>query len=152
MRSPAASNPHWSNLTRKVLELLFQAAQQAEIVSPAEAEAALQQAEPQTEVEPNPETLRYMAQQAALYEAQREHLLKTHAGQYVLFEDGKVLDADIDFETLILRIFAETGPRDVFIQQVPQLHLAHKVAGQPQSSAERATGHIAVVNPAKFLE
>ncbi len=109
---------HWSNLTRKILELLFQAAQQAELVSEAEAEAALQQADQQAELEPNPETLRYMEQQAASYEAQREQLLQTHAGQYVHFEDGNVLDADTDFETLILRTFAETGPRDVFIQQV----------------------------------
>lgn len=109
---------HWSNLTRKVLELLFQAAQQAELVSEAEAEAALQQAEQQAALEPNSEALRYMEQQAALYEAQREQLLQTHAGQYVLFEDGKVLDADTDFETLILRTFLENGYRDVFIQQV----------------------------------
>lgn len=110
--------PHWSNLTRKVLELLFQAAQQAELVSAAEAEAALQQADQQAELEPNPETLRYMEQQAALYEAQRERLLQTHAGQYIHFEDGTVLDADADFETLILRTFAETGSKDVFIQAV----------------------------------
>lgn len=59
-----------------------------------------------------------MERQAALYEAQREQLLQIHPEQYVLFGDGKVLDADTDFETLILRIFAEIGPREVFIQQV----------------------------------
>lgn len=104
----------WSNLTQKVLELTFQAAQQAELVSETEAEAVLRQ----TEVVPDIEVLRYMEQQAVLYEAQKERLLQTHRGQYILFEDGKVLDADADFETLVLRTFAQNGPRDVFVQQV----------------------------------
>jgi hypothetical protein len=34
---------HWSNLTRKIVELLVQAAQQAELVSQSEAEAVLYQ-------------------------------------------------------------------------------------------------------------
>jgi uncharacterized protein (DUF3084 family) len=105
---------HWSNLTQKILELLFQAAQQAELVSEAEAKALLQP----SDLEPNPEILAYMEQQAILYDEQREHLLQTHLGQYVRFENGQILDADQDLETLILRTYAATGPRDVFIRQV----------------------------------
>ena len=106
---------HWSNLTQKVLELTVQTAQQTELVNEAETEAILRQTQ---KVEADPEVLRYMEQQAALYKSQQNQLLGTYLGQYILFEDGKVLDADLDFETLILRIFAETGPRDVFIRQV----------------------------------
>lgn len=106
---------HWSNLRRKILELLFQAAQQAELVSSAEADAALEQTVTDA---PASEVLDYMERQATLYSAQRDALTQRYLGQYVLFADGQVLDADRNFETLILRAYAETGPRDVFIQQV----------------------------------
>ena len=105
---------HWSNLTRKVLELLFQAAEQANIVSGAEAEAVLQA----HEAEADPEVLAYMERQSSLYQKHQAQLHQTYLGQYVLFEDGNVLDADADFEALVLRTFENEAPRDVFIKQV----------------------------------
>ena len=61
----------WSNLTHKVLELLFQAAQQADIVSKTEVEAVLQQRDKASNVE----ILAYMERQSVLYEEHREQLL-----------------------------------------------------------------------------
>lgn len=104
----------WSNLTQKASELLLQAAQNAEIVSPAEAEAAIQSSEHTHDSD----VLAYMERQATLYEAQKDQLISTYQGQFVYFEEGKVIDADNDFEILILRIFADSGPRDIFIRQV----------------------------------
>ena len=61
----------WSNLTHKGLELLFQAAQQADIVSKTEVEAVLQQRDKASNVE----ILAYMERQSVLYEEHREQLL-----------------------------------------------------------------------------
>lgn len=65
---------------------------------------------------PNPAALAYIERQSIAYEQHREQLLQNYKGQYVLFENGNVLDADIDFDTLVLRVIAQSGPRDVFIQ------------------------------------
>ncbi|MGD1896849.1 MAG: hypothetical protein ACFB16_07840 [Phormidesmis sp.] len=105
----------WNNLTGKVLELLFHAAQQAEILSETEVSEAIKHHETESNQE---EVLAYMERQSALYQKHREHLIQTHKGQYILFEDGNVLDAAPDFETLILRTFEQNGPKDAFIQHV----------------------------------
>jgi hypothetical protein len=108
--------PHWTNLAQKVLELLLQSASQAGLITAAEADAI--PLEQSIELTPDQRILQDMDRQALLYEQQRRELLPRYNGQYIVFQDGVVLDADTDYASLIRRSYAESGPRPLFIRLV----------------------------------
>lgn len=47
-------------------------------------------------------------------------LLKQYSGKWVLFEDGRVLDADEDYQGLLQRIKDKKTYRVVFVRKVLQ--------------------------------
>jgi hypothetical protein len=108
--------PHWTNLAQKLLELLLQSASQAGLITAAEADAI--PLEQSIELTPDQRILQDMDKQALLYEQQRHELLTRYNGQYIVFQDGVVLDADTDYASLIRRSYAESGPRPLFIRLV----------------------------------
>jgi hypothetical protein len=108
--------PHWTNLAQKLLELLLQSASQAGLITAAEAEAI--PLEQSIELTPDQRILQDMDRQALLYEQQRSELVTRYQGQYIVFKDGVVLDADTDYASLIRRSYAESGPRPLFIRLV----------------------------------
>jgi hypothetical protein len=108
--------PHWTNLAQKLLELLVQSASQAGLITAAEADAI--PLEQSIELTPDQQILQDMDTQSLLYEQQRHELLTRYNGQYIVFQDGVVLDADTDYASLIRRSYAESGPRPLFIRLV----------------------------------
>ena len=77
------------------------------------------------ETYPDSAILEYMEHQAGLFEQMRAQLVAQYLGQYILFEDGQVLDADEDHAALVLRTYEKTGLRPLFVRRVleaePQL-------------------------------
>jgi hypothetical protein len=76
---------------------------------------------------PDSETLDYIEHQAQQFDQMRPELLKQYQGQYIWFENGNVLDVDLDQTALVMRIYSENEPRPMLIKQVlpqdPQLQL-----------------------------
>lgn len=62
--------------------------------------------------------LEYMERQQQLFDAAKPILLETYLNQYVAFEDGQVLDHDVDRIKLAERVYAKYGCRDFVMQQV----------------------------------
>jgi hypothetical protein len=54
----------------------------------------------------------YINKQSDLFDAMLPQLIEQYAGMYVLFEDGKVIDADIDEDTLLDRVWETDLVRD----------------------------------------
>jgi hypothetical protein len=46
--------------------------------------------------------MEYMERQSIAFEQAKPELMAQFLNQYVWFEDGRVLDADVDHETLVL--------------------------------------------------
>jgi hypothetical protein len=67
---------------------------------------------------PDPAVMDYMEQQAHQFEGVRSQLFQTHGRQFVWFESGQVLDADVDFSVLFDRVVLVAGDRPTFIRQV----------------------------------
>jgi hypothetical protein len=67
---------------------------------------------------PATELSAYMEQQSDLFDRAKPQLIRTYLGQYVWFENGEVLDADLNHEALVLRIYAAEAPRPLFIRKV----------------------------------
>jgi hypothetical protein len=67
---------------------------------------------------PAPEIVAYMEQQADLFEAAKPQLIEQFVGQYVWYENGQVLDSDVDREVLVLRIYGDGEPRPLFVRKV----------------------------------
>ena len=67
---------------------------------------------------PAPELIAYMEQQADLFEKAKSLLLEQFLDRYVWFEDGQVLDSDLNHEALVLRIYGDGEPRPLFIRKV----------------------------------
>jgi hypothetical protein len=67
---------------------------------------------------PDPAVMEYMEQQAQQFEALRSQLLQSHGRQFVWFEAGQVLDADVDFSALCDRVMHFAADRPTFIRQV----------------------------------
>ncbi|MBE9032245.1 hypothetical protein IQ266_21115 [filamentous cyanobacterium LEGE 11480] len=78
--------------------------------------------------------LAYLERQQGLFDASRTELFKAHPRQFVWFEDGMVLDADIDEDALFERVMGPDPDRMVFIAQVletePQRMVRYAVLGQ----------------------
>jgi hypothetical protein len=72
--------------------------------------------------------IQYLERQNALYEQLKSSLLAQYQGQFIAFEDGRVLDADRNEQLLVQRVYKTYGYRDLLIKQVllkePQLSVA----------------------------
>jgi hypothetical protein len=75
-----------------------------------------------------PARLEYFEKQHALYEEDKHSLLAKYQGQFIAFEDGRVLDCDRNERQLARRVYQTYGYRDLLILQVleqePQLSVA----------------------------
>jgi hypothetical protein len=76
---------------------------------------------------PTSEVLDYMERQAELFEQSKAQWVEAFLNQYVWFEDGQVLDSDVNHEALVLRIYGDGEPRPAFVKKVvavePQLQV-----------------------------
>jgi hypothetical protein len=54
----------------------------------------------------------YITKQSDLFDAMLPELIEQYAGMYVLFEDGNVIDADIDEDILLDRVWETDLVRD----------------------------------------
>ncbi len=60
----------------------------------------------------------YLSRQALSFEKMLPELLTSYRGQWVLFEDNQVLDADFDYSILLERVRKTMGERIVLIKKV----------------------------------
>ena len=67
---------------------------------------------------PVPNLVAYLEHQAELFEQAKPKLWEKFAGRYIWFEDGRVLDSDLNHEALVLRIYGEGEPRSLFIRKI----------------------------------
>jgi hypothetical protein len=66
----------------------------------------------------DPSRLAYFDKQKALYETMRAELVSKHIGEFIAFEDGQVLDHDLNEQKLAERVYQRYGYRDLLIRQV----------------------------------
>ena len=62
--------------------------------------------------------LEYLDRQKNLYESIKPELVDRYLGEFVAFEDGRVLDHDPNERNLIERVYRDYGDRDLLIKQV----------------------------------
>lgn len=60
----------------------------------------------------------YISRQANLFESMLPELVKRYSGQWVLFEDKKVIDADYNYRDLLARVAQTFGDKVVLIKKV----------------------------------
>ncbi|MEL6488458.1 MAG: DUF5678 domain-containing protein [Cyanobacteria bacterium J06621_3] len=75
--------------------------------------------------------LEYMERQEALYEEVKSELMKQYANEYIAFEDGKVLDHDVDEERLAKRVYQKYGYRDLLMLNVSERERVYTVGRFP---------------------
>jgi Family of unknown function (DUF5678) len=66
----------------------------------------------------------YISRQANLFESMLPELLKDYSGQWVLFEDCHVIDADRNYQDLLVRVQKTMGDKIVLIKKVEPI-IAH---------------------------
>jgi hypothetical protein len=75
--------------------------------------------------------LEYFDRQKALYDRVKPELVDRYLGEFVAFEDGHILDHDLDEKKLVQRVYQQYGYRDLLIKQVwleePHLSVAGAV-------------------------
>jgi hypothetical protein len=70
--------------------------------------------------------LEYIDRQQQLFDEARTRLVAKYLNEYVAFEDGQVLDHDVDRVRLAERVYRKYGCRDLIMQRVtPEKHLYH---------------------------
>lgn len=62
--------------------------------------------------------LEYLDRQKSLYESIKPKLVDRYLGEFIAFEDGKILDYDRNERDLIERVYRDYGYRDLLIKQV----------------------------------
>jgi hypothetical protein len=62
--------------------------------------------------------LEYLDRQKSLYESVKPELVDQYLGEFIAFEDGRVLDHDLNERSLIERVYRDYGYRDLLIKQV----------------------------------
>ena len=62
--------------------------------------------------------LKYLEQQHLLYEQIKPSLLAEYLGQFIAFENGKILDFDSNERQLAQRVYKKYGYRDLLIIKV----------------------------------
>ena len=60
----------------------------------------------------------YISRQAVLFESMLPELMKKYSGQWVLFEERQVIDADWNYEDLLTRVKEAVGDQIVLIKKV----------------------------------
>jgi hypothetical protein len=73
--------------------------------------------------------LEYINRQSDLFDAAKPMLLEQYLNQYVAFEDGQVLDHDVDRGKLAERVYAKYGYRDLLMKQVTVKERVYHVGG-----------------------
>ncbi len=73
--------------------------------------------------------LEYMERQQKLFDEAKPLLLEHYLNEYVAFEDGQVVDHDVDRIHLAERIYAKYGCRDFVMQQVTPEKRVYYVGG-----------------------
>jgi predicted Zn-dependent peptidase len=72
------------------------------------------------------ERLQYIDRQQQLFDEARPVLVAEYLHEYVVFEDGQVLDHDVDRVRLAERVYRKYGCRDLIMQRVtPEKTLYH---------------------------
>jgi hypothetical protein len=67
--------------------------------------------------------LKYLEQQHLLYEQIKPSLLAEYSGQFIAFEDGRILDFDSNERQLAQRVYKAYGYRDLLIVKVLEKEL-----------------------------
>lgn len=80
-----------------------------------------------------------LRQQEALYEQMKPDLLKQYDGEFVVFENGVVLDHDRDEKALLHRVYQQQGYRDLLIQQVLLHEPRFSVGGAFTAASEQTS-------------
>jgi hypothetical protein len=75
-----------------------------------------------------PSRLQYLEQQHLLYEQLKPSLLADYSGQFIAFEDGKILDFDSNERQLAQRVYKNYGYRDLLIIKVLEKELQLSIA------------------------
>jgi hypothetical protein len=73
--------------------------------------------------------LEYMDRQTELFEAAKPLLLEQYWNEYVAFEEGQVIDHDVDRRKLAERIYATYGYRDFLMKQVVKQERVYHIGG-----------------------
>ena len=80
----------------------------------------------------DPERLDYIEHQWARFDAAKPELMGEYLDEYVAFEDGQVLDHDIDRQSLAARIYAKYGYRDLLMRKVSVEERVYSIGGLPR--------------------
>ncbi|PSB42474.1 hypothetical protein [Chamaesiphon polymorphus] len=62
--------------------------------------------------------LEYIERQKNLYQSMKSELVDRYLGEFIAFEDGRVLDHDLNERDLVERVYQTYGYRDLLIKQV----------------------------------
>jgi hypothetical protein len=73
--------------------------------------------------------LDYIERQRQLFEAAKPALLERYLGEYVAFEDGQILDHDLNRQHLAARIYNQYGYRDLLMRKVTEDEPIYTVGG-----------------------
>lgn len=73
--------------------------------------------------------LEYIDRQQELFDEARSALFEQYPNEYVAFEDGQVLDHDVDRVCLAERVYAKYGCRDLIMQQVTLEKTVYHIGG-----------------------
>lgn len=73
--------------------------------------------------------LEYIERQGQLFDQAKPELLKKYLGEYIAFEDGQVLDHDVDERRLLDRVYEKFGYRDLLIQEMSPYERVIRVGG-----------------------
>jgi hypothetical protein len=73
--------------------------------------------------------LEYISRQRQLFDEAKPMLLKQYLNEYVAFEDGQVLDHDMDEQQLAERVYEKYGYRDLLMKQVTMEEAVYYIGG-----------------------
>ncbi len=62
--------------------------------------------------------LKYLDRQKALFDRAKPELVDRYLGKFVAFEDGRILDRDLDRQKLVKRVYRQYSDRDLLIERV----------------------------------
>jgi len=79
----------------------------------------------------DPERLEYIEHQGALFDEAKPELIEQYLGEYVAFEDGQVLDHDVDDQRLAQRVYEKYGYRDLIMKKVSRQEPVYYVGRFP---------------------
>jgi hypothetical protein len=60
----------------------------------------------------------YISRQTILFESMLPELLQEYSGQWVLLQDGQIIDADRDCKNLLTRVKQTVGDKIVLVKKV----------------------------------